>query len=77
MSHPIFSYFVKNAIAANQIAATVKFIIRELEQTVAKTVLLKNPPLLQHNVQEQQRKEPDAEIEPPILMAAVIYIDNA
>jgi len=34
----IFSYFVKNAIEANQIAAIVKYIIRKLELIAVKVM---------------------------------------
>jgi hypothetical protein len=73
----IFSYFVKNVTEANQTVAFVKYTTGKL----ALIVVMERQPkkslrLLQHNVQEQQRKEQDAEIGQPIQMGDVIYTNN-
>ena len=75
MMHPTFNYFVNDATAANQIAATVKFTIKRWALIVAiqnQTKLMQLHHLHPHSVQVQLKREAGAEIEQQIKTGVVI-----
>jgi len=68
----IFSYFAYNAIEASLIVVHVECIIGLLEPIAVKIAQPISRQVLQHNAQEQQKKEQDVEIRQPIQMVAAI-----